>query len=450
VRKVRRKACWLILAVAASLAVGGVARAQGPASATQRSAATVVADDYDSLFQAMYKDPSNLDVSFRFAKQAVERGDYEAAIGALERMLFFNPDLPRVKLELGVLYFKLGSYDLARGYFQDAISGGDVPPEVKAQVQVYLAEIERKLSPYDYALFLQSGVRYQSNANIGPDSAVVRAFGQDAILSGQFGRAPDWNWFQVAALSFAYKLGRRGDAIEFSLIGYYARQSKFRQFDLGLVEAMIGPRFYLTPTLSIKPYAIGDEVWLGGARYFDAIGGGGSVRTPIGEHALVEAYVEQRRRRFFDSDNFATSSQQTGDLMTAAVAAELRYGILHWTTRLAYDQNRAVFSFNSYDRWSIDVGVPIEFNVPIAGLGHQIVFTPAAGYSYTPFRDPNPIVDPFTTRRDNEVRLGAIVDFQIYQNFGLRTQITQTWIRSNLPNYTTKNFTVAVGPTARF
>ena len=55
-----------------------------------------------ALFQQMYKNPSNLEASFKFAEQAVKRGDYEAAIGALERMLFFNPNLPRVKLELGV------------------------------------------------------------------------------------------------------------------------------------------------------------------------------------------------------------------------------------------------------------------------------------------------------------------------------------------------------------
>jgi tetratricopeptide (TPR) repeat protein len=443
---------WWSLAVLIAATVGcGPLHAQGtPPSGGVRSASAVVADDYDALFKAMYKDPSNLDLSFRFAEQAVARGDYEAAIGALERMLFFNPNLPRVKLELGVLYFKLASYELAKGYFEDAIKGSDVPPEVKAQVAVYLAEIARRMSPYEYALFLQSGVRYQSNANVGPDSTIVRAFGQDATLGNQFGHAPDWNLFQIAALNFAYKLGRRGDAIELTLLGYYARQNKFRQFDLGLIEAVVGPRIYLNPTVSIKPYAIGDLVWLGDARYFDALGGGGSIRSPIGEHLLVEAYAETRHRTFYDSSNFPTSSQQTGNLSTVALSTEVRYGFLHWTTRLSYDVNRAIFDYNSYDRWSVDIGVPFEFNVPIAGMSHQIVFTPTGGFSYTPYRLPNPLIDPFTNRLDRETRVGGILDVQVYQNFGIRTQVTQTWINSTLPNFTTKNFTVAVGPTARF
>jgi tetratricopeptide (TPR) repeat protein len=360
---------WLILLVVAMLGANAAAHAQQPTPAGARSASSVVADDYDALFKAMFKDPSNLDLSFRFAEQAVARGDYEAAIGALERMLFYNSNLPRVKLELGVLYFKLGSYDLAKGYFEDAIRGGDVPPEVKAQVAVYLTEIDRRLSPYEYALFLQSGVRYQTNANIGPDSTLVRAFGQDALLNNQFGAAPDWNWFQIAALNFAYKLGRRGDAIEFTLLGYYAGQAKFHQYNLGLVEATVGPRIYLNPTVSIKPYAIGDLVWLGDQRYFDAAGGGGSVRSPIGEHVLVEAYAETRHRTFYDSNNFPTSSQQTGNLSTVAVATEFRYGFFHLTSRGSYSVNRAIFNYNSYDSWSLDVGLPLEFNLAIAG--HQ-------------------------------------------------------------------------------
>ena len=31
---------------------------------------------------------------------------------------------------------------------------------------------------------------------------------------------------------------------------------------------------------------------------------------------------------------------------------------------------------HALDRWSIDVGLPFEFNVPIAGMSRQIVFTP--------------------------------------------------------------------------
>ena len=180
----------------------------------------------------MFQNPSNLEVSFKFAEQAAARGDYEAAIGALERMLFFNPNLPRVKLELGVLYFKLGSWDLARGYFQDAIKGGDVPDDIRAQVNAYLAEIARRQAPYEFSALLHAGARWQSNANVGPDSPLVRAIGQDAVLNNQFAKAPDWNWFQLVAMQYNHKINKRGDSFEVIFTGYASQQHKFTQFDL--------------------------------------------------------------------------------------------------------------------------------------------------------------------------------------------------------------------------
>ena len=216
--------------------------AQAQPAAAPVSPATVVQQDYDALFQQMYKNPANLDVTFKFAEQAVARADYEAAIGALERMLFFNPNLPRVKLELGVLYYKLGSYEIARGYLQDAIKGNGVPDDVRAQVRAYLSEIDRRMARYEFSGFFQAGLRYQTNANIGPDSLLVRALGQDAILDNRFGKQADWNFFQIVGANYAYKVGTRGDAIEATFLGLGTRQFKLDQFNLGLVELIVGPR----------------------------------------------------------------------------------------------------------------------------------------------------------------------------------------------------------------
>ena len=427
----------------------GIAFAQTPAA----TPASVVQNDYDALFKQMFQNPSNLEISFKFAEQAAARGDYEAAIGALERMLFFNPNLPRVKLELGVLYFKLGSWDLARGYFQDAIKGGDVPDDVRSQVNAYLAEIARRQAPYEFSALLHAGARWQSNANVGPDSQIVRAIGQQALLGNQFARAPDWNWFQLAAMQYIHKINKRGDAFEVIFTGYASQQHKFTQFDLGLVELTGGPRVAIDQNSSFKFYAIGTGVMLAHHKYIESGGAGFSIRGPLGSYGLAEGYVEHRYRRFFDSDEFPTASEQTGNLLTAAINTDLKFGFLRLTTRVGYDRNNArkFFDYNSYDRWSVDVGVPIEFSVPgFDGNQRQVVVTPTAGYSETRYDDPNWIIDPFVTRQDRETRVGGVIDVQLYQNYGLRTTITHTWIVSNLPNYDTKNFTVAFGPTARF
>ena len=440
--------CCLVLIPALSSAVS--AQQLPTSSAPTVAAVPAIELDYESLFQQMYKNPSNLDVSFRFAEQAVKRADYEAAIGALERMLFFNPNLPRVKLELGVLYFKLGSFELARGYFQDAVKGADVPDDIRAQVRAYLAEIDRRLSRYEYSVFLHGGMRYQTNANIGPNGLMVRALGQDAILDNRFGKTPDWNTFQTAAASFAYKMNLRGDQIEATLLALNSRQFKLSQFNLGLVEVLVGQRVAIGQNASFKYYGIGDQVWLGDANYFGALGGGLSARTTLGDLGIAEAYVETRKRQFSDSVNYPTSSEQTGQLTTAAATTDLKFGPMHWTTRVGYDENRAIFDYNSYKRYSVDIAFPFEFQLAMFGAPKQYVIAPTAGYSWANYAAPNAIVDPNITRHDREQRYGVIFDAQLIDNIGLRTQVQYTKINSSLPNYTTSNFSVGLGPTVRF
>ena len=93
----------------------------------------------DALFKHLLAKPNDLDAAFRFSEIETKLGDYEAAIGALERMLFYNPNLPRVQLELGLLYFKLHSYEMAKSYFNAALASPDTPQDVRDQVAKFLS-----------------------------------------------------------------------------------------------------------------------------------------------------------------------------------------------------------------------------------------------------------------------------------------------------------------------
>src|SRR6202171_5709579 len=90
---------------------------------------------YDAAFQETLNKPADLDVLFRFAGLATQTGALEGAISALDRMLLINPDLPRVRLELGVLYYRLGSYEVARTYLDSALKSPALPAAVRGKEQ---------------------------------------------------------------------------------------------------------------------------------------------------------------------------------------------------------------------------------------------------------------------------------------------------------------------------
>jgi hypothetical protein len=422
--------------------------------------APVVDPAYDALFAAVLRDPSNLDLSFRFAEAATRRGDYEAAIGALERIVFYNPDLPRVKLELGVLYFRLGSYEMARSYFQGAVSGGDAPVEVQSRVAGFLSEIDRRTNVQQLSVYAQVGYRHQTNANAGPMSQLVRAFGQDAILGRQFLNKPDWNAFGLAAVRHVYDFeNQRGDVWETNVAAYASGQFRFSLLNIGLVEVQTGPRLALAPDIlpgvSVRPYGLVNGVTLGDQRYLATTGGGVSMSIPLASWLVVEPFVEGRSRRFERSAEYPIANQQTGSLWASGLFMQGALGSmlgadLRWQVRGAFIRNdaRSRFDYNSYDSFAVDVGLPIEFAGPWGSRRWALV--PTAGYAHYDYDTANAFVDPLVRRRDHEYRVGALLDVPIYDFAGFAVQVQYSEINSRLRNYDTRNLSVAFGPTLRF
>ena len=76
-----------------------------------------------ALFEYLLANPADLDASFRYAALSVRVGDLEAAIQVFQRMLIYAPGMPRLQLELGLLYHRLGANETARQYLQEGITG---------------------------------------------------------------------------------------------------------------------------------------------------------------------------------------------------------------------------------------------------------------------------------------------------------------------------------------
>src|ERR1700733_5199395 len=175
------------------------------ASLAQAQAQTIVSEQ-DRLFQQMLRNPKNLEITFAYVKVATDNGDYEAAIGALERVLFYQPNLARVKYELGSLYFRLGSYEMARRYFREALACPDIDAITKDRIEASLPDADKQTQQSRLSGFAQTGLRYQTNANYAPTGGIVRLGGQDLSLLPSATRGSQSNWFALAGISHDYYL----------------------------------------------------------------------------------------------------------------------------------------------------------------------------------------------------------------------------------------------------
>ena len=273
--------------------------------------------EYDALFEQMFRDPADLEVTFRYAEVSALLGNFEAAVSALERMLLFNPDLPRVRLELGVLYFRLGSFALARTYLTRALEAEDVPSEVQARVEVFLAEIDKRLSPHQFSGSVYSGLRYQTNANSGPSSTAVRANGLDATLSEQFTEKSDPNAFVSGSVRYLFDTQTQAGTVWETNGFFYATEQKDEdQVELVLFAVDAGPRAALPsdvlPGTFIRPYVTADQIFLADSHFLQSFGIGVTVTKAYPGNASTEVDFRFRLRDFESSSANATATGQNG------------------------------------------------------------------------------------------------------------------------------------------
>ena len=410
----------------------------------------------DLLFKRLLLKPDDLDAGFKYAELETELGDYEAAIGALERMLYYSPNLPRVKLQLGVLYFHLRSYEMARNYFDAVLNAPDAPSDIRTEVQTYVAAIDKAVAVNQLSIYGQFGLAYQTNANAGPNSPNVLALGQNALLSPQFQKTPDWNAFGLVTVHDFYDFqDQRGDGWESDLITYYSQQFKVTRLDLGLAELRTGPRLGIGNYggITVHPYGIGNVLTLGGANYLNTLGGGVSVNWPVNENLTITpelsfAIAPSTIPRL--SDRRRPERGSVDRLCVRLGAAFGSVGPRMAGPRFLHDSSANYGPYAFHDL-SVDVGLPYSFAAPsLAHTASVWTFTPSAGFSYTPYAIPDLFVAPFTTRIDKQWRVAGTLDTTFYRNIGFTLQVQYLRTYSTIPNYSLQDFIVAGGPTFRF
>ncbi len=195
-------------------------------------------------------------------------------------MLLINPDLPRVRLELGVLYYRLGSYEVARTYLETALKSPALPADVKGKAEEYLAEIKPSRSRRSLSGEVFLGFRYQSNANLGPAGSSVLLFGQAANLNQAGLGTPDWGGREFGQCSpyatiSAIRTRRRSRP---SSAPMPTASSSSRPPTSRLLDLTSGPRFQvfngIFEDVSLKPFVTGGYVWVNDTPYYGSWGGG--------------------------------------------------------------------------------------------------------------------------------------------------------------------------------
>lgn len=395
------------------------------------------------LYERMLAAPADAALMVQYARVSIALDDYEAAAATLERALIFEPGEAMTHLELGVAYFRLGSFKLAEFHFNEARAGG-LAPELDDRAALYLAEIADRTETSRFSGALTAGLVASTNANLGPDNDVISVLGAPFALAPGVGSEGDVGARATARLRHVYDLGKpNGDTLVTDFTGYSVRYFDEDGGDIDYASLAVGPSLSLTESAfgpKLRPFATVGHARVADDAFYTEFGGGLEGSAPISDTMTSFAQVSLIRRDFHNGLNQFDSTILAADIGGAvrlAPGLDLR-GALFAEAEFARD--------DAFDNQEFGLrGAAVYSYAPgIAGLDALWSLTGTARYAHRRFDRPNAVVDPNRTRNDDEFRVGLAHLFRIQDGFGVLLDADYFDRSSNIPNFDLDSFTVGV------
>jgi len=417
----RRSRPYVALASATLLAMvlPGINRVAAQSDLNPSATTSELQKENDALFAQLLKDPTNVDLTFRYAEAAAKLGNVEAAISSLERLLLYNRDFPGVKLELAELYARIGSYAMARTYLTEAEEAPGTDAATLARVQAVRDLIEHGASLSQFTYSLVTGLRHQTDVTGSPAGADIIAGGVPQTLSSVIANKPGWDAFATGNVQHTYDFG--DIKLETNGIAYYSKQFELSPFDLGAIEVNSGPRFDVRGGdnlfFSARPYLVANEVLLGNSQYLWSAGAGiGINRNIIGDLSFAGFY-EFRNEHFTDTTASPAATIQSGNV--SSFGGTLTYqvtedGILSYQT--SYAITNTFGNIDSSKGLVLRLGYTQTFQLPAnLGVGPLIVM-PVVYRIYSRDDGPDPAVSPTLITSSQEWRYGGTAKLGLTDN----------------------------------
>ncbi len=313
----------------------GAALLCGGASAMAQEPAGLPALDrqVDEAFRQVLKAPASLDAGLQYARLLVAAGNYEGGVAALERLLLTADPQPAIRVELAVLYYRLGSYEMAESLLRQALDDARLASDQRAMAQTLLRDVSVRNQPSQLSGMLMVGVRRQSNPSARSEADQVYAAGKLTSLADGLKPKSDTDVQLTARLDHRYDLGWQNEATLVSSLvaqvtnyqsssGRTLSANQEAPYNLAFAEFTTGLRFkpaaIALPGLRLRPYLILTELAAQGHRYLNNRGLGVAADYQVDEKTLASANYEYRHYHYANRVDVPAAEQLGGPIIICA------------------------------------------------------------------------------------------------------------------------------------
>lgn len=431
----------------------------GTQASAQQAPTPNTSAQINEAFTEVLRNPANLTVGQKYARLLVESGNFEGGIAALERLLLDPAADPTVRLELAVLYYRVGSYAAAESYARAALADPRLSGAVRKDAERLLKDLEgRNAKGVRFSGNISTGLRFQSNPTAAAQSGEQSQLGVRVPVPSDSRRKSDADMFVSANVRQELDLETQNSATLVSTGNLFANRyrraahydtdtAKTDPQDVAVLNATSGIQFQPdsagAPNLTLRPFVAAGDLVLDGRQYMGSLGGGldGDLRLNGGATLLGGTY-DIRRTMYAQRADISESRSQSGyeqflELRATQEVASLQLVSASVTLR-DHNAGRDYFAYEGIDG---RLSYALRYVDPLLGggglWGASVYLAPALRR----YGGPDAAVNSATTREDVEWRFGATQMFPINDWGSLMLAVEYVTVDSNLPNYSYNNLT---------
>lgn len=442
-----------MVAMAACLLAAGTAWGQGTSVPSQT--------EVDQVFREVLANPSSIDTRTKYASLLVRSGNYEGGIAALEGLLL-APDAPaNIRLELAVLYYRLGSYAMAESYLREALADPRLDATQKNDAQSLMRDVMERNKPSRLSGMVMLGVKAQTNPTGATDSATILSQDLAVPRDPNFAPKSDTDVHAWALLDHVYDLEQQNEAAitttlmgyanHYSSVGSYSNEPGYsKPYDLAVVAGSTGVRFKPAPQTqqdwTLRPHLLFGGATANGNSYFTTGGWGVSTEYRMSERLAYGGTYENSRLTYPERNDIANAPLLGGSRQTLRLNSTLETGPNRFLmTEFGYVDHNGNVSYTGYRGPELRLSYVFSFPSPFSATALPWATTLMGSALRRDYRSPDPAVSLLTARQDTEWRVGFINVAPMSRDMAVQFQLEHVNTNSNIPNFSSTNTSGTLG-----
>jgi len=386
-----------------------------------------------ALKQKIESNPDDFDARFSYAKMASALGKNEVAAETYKYMLDSDPSLNRVKLDLGLLYQRMGRYNSAKELYLDVLKSA--PPEgVKKSIVQVLDAVNEVLKVHKFSGSVATGFNRDSNATASASSGLVLFLDNPIPLDEGSLRKKDSQVFITGTINHSYRFDTEDEsnlAVNWnsSATAYSSEQATQDDLNLMIISGKTGPTFAFKKQgvkLSVQggySYTVLNDV-----EYLKTTSGEATASKTIGDRMMVTLNGLFEGRIFENSPTISTFEDRNGEVYQAKLAwmfALTDKDSVGADISLRREETKVVYLDNE------------QFN--IAGsytrtFPYDVFFNAIANKRTSRYDGPDPLIST-TVRADDETGGTLTLGKKLRGNVSITVGYQYRNVKSNIQNY---------------